>query len=78
MMATPKGEAQLRRVGIAYVEQRTNTTRSTIWRWYRAGRFPPPHYLGARRCWWLHEVEAWEAEQLARPAPAAVGQAVRP
>lgn len=54
-----------RRIGISALEERLATERSTIWRWYRAGRFPAPHYLGTRRCWWVHEVEAWEAERMA-------------
>jgi predicted DNA-binding transcriptional regulator AlpA len=59
-----------RRVGIAELEQRLGRDRVTIWRWYRAGKFPAPHYLGERRCWFAHELEAWEAAEMARPAEA--------
>jgi predicted DNA-binding transcriptional regulator AlpA len=58
-----------RRIGIAALEQRLSVERSTIWRWYRAGAFPPPHYIGNRRAWWLHDIEAWEVQQMARLAP---------
>ncbi len=59
---------KLVRLGIADVEHRLSVDRSTIWRWYRAGKFPAPHYIGDRRCWSLQEIEQWEAEQIARPA----------
>jgi predicted DNA-binding transcriptional regulator AlpA len=59
----------LARLGVAELEQRLNVDRSTIWRWYKAGRFPVPHFLvDNRRAWFLHEVEAWERDQMARPA----------
>ena len=64
-----------RRVGIAELERRLAMDRSTVWRWYRAGKFPAPHYIGVRRCWWLEEIEKWEREQLTRPAPPSVGNA---
>ncbi len=57
-----------RRIGIAELEQRLGIDRSTIWRWYRAGKFPEPEYLTDRRTWRLEVVEAWEQERLARPA----------
>lgn len=55
------------RVEIAWVERRTGKHRATISRWCAEGSFPQPHYLGARRCWWLSEVLAWEAARMARP-----------
>ena len=58
-----------RRIGIADLEQRLAANRTTIWRWYSAGTFPLPHYIGTRRCWWLHDIEAWEVAQLAHGAP---------
>jgi predicted DNA-binding transcriptional regulator AlpA len=56
--------------GISPVERATGRDRSTIWRWYRVGRFPEPHYIGDRRMWRRSEVEAWIRAQLARPASA--------
>ena len=41
--------------------------RATVYRWYRAGSFPEPHFIGNRRAWWLHEVAAWEESRVARP-----------
>jgi prophage regulatory protein len=67
MTATSAAPADARRLGIAEVEKRTGRQRTTIWRWCRDGRFPAPHYLGERRAWWLHEIEAWEREQMERP-----------
>jgi predicted DNA-binding transcriptional regulator AlpA len=62
-----------RRIGIAELEQRLGRNRATIWRWYKAGNFPVPHYLGERRCWFEREIAAWEAAQMARPAEARRG-----
>jgi predicted DNA-binding transcriptional regulator AlpA len=56
-----------RRLGIAELEARLGVNRATVYRWYRAGTFPKPHYIGSRRAWWLHEVSAWEVDQVARP-----------
>lgn len=58
--------AGLTRVGISALEQRLNVDRSTISRWYRAGSFPAPHYVGQRRAWFLAEVEVWEVQRMAR------------
>ena len=57
---------QVVRIGIADLSRRLGVDRSTIWRWYRAGRFPAPHYLGERRMWIIADVEAWERERMAR------------
>lgn len=56
------------RVGVRDLESRLGLDRATIWRWYRAGKFPAPHYLADKRVWFLSEIEAWEAAQMARPA----------
>lgn len=74
MTGTPAPAAP-RRIGIAELMRRLGRDSSTIWRWYMANppRFPRPHYIGERRAWWLHEVEAWEREQMARPAEARRG-----
>lgn len=55
------------RLGVRDLEARLGIDRSTIWRWYRAGKFPAPHYISERRSWWLHEIEAWEQVRLATP-----------
>jgi predicted DNA-binding transcriptional regulator AlpA len=51
-----------RRIGIAELEARLCLHRNTIAEWYKSGRLPKPHYIGELRRWWLHEIEAWEAE----------------
>lgn len=51
------------RVGIAEVAQRLGIHRKTIGRWYLAGKFPRPHYLGQRRRWWWSEIAEWEQVQ---------------
>ncbi|MHB8876153.1 MAG: helix-turn-helix transcriptional regulator [Myxococcaceae bacterium] len=58
------------RLGVRELETRLGIDRSTIWRWYKAGKFPEPHYLGDRRLWLLSEIEAFEAERMARPPEA--------
>lgn len=60
-------EAKRQRLGIADVERRLGRNRATLWRWYRNGLFPAPHFIGELRAWWLDEIEAWEAEQMSRP-----------
>ena len=65
--------AVVARIGIKDLELRTGVDRSTLWRWYKAGKLPAPHYLGDKRVWFLSEIEAWEAEQMARPASARRG-----
>jgi predicted DNA-binding transcriptional regulator AlpA len=61
------------RLGISDLEARFNADRSTIWRWYKSGRFPAPEYLADRRVWRLDVIEAWEAERLSRPPEARRG-----
>jgi excisionase family DNA binding protein len=56
------------RIGIRELAARLGVDRSTIWRWYRSGRFPLPHFVGERRAWFRSEVEAWECSQMAIPA----------
>jgi predicted DNA-binding transcriptional regulator AlpA len=53
--------SETRYLGIAEVERRYQKQRSTIFRWTKAGRFPPPVYLGNRRAWPLMALLAWEA-----------------
>ncbi len=61
------------RLGVADLEARLGVDRSTVWRWYRAGKFPEPEYVSDRRTWRLDVVERWEAAQLARPPEARRG-----
>jgi predicted DNA-binding transcriptional regulator AlpA len=63
------------RLGIAELEARTGWHRTTIWRKYRAGLMPKPHFLGERRFWWLSDIEEWEREQMSRPRDARRGDA---
>jgi len=56
-----------RLLGIGEVEERLGVSRATVWRWYRAGRFPTPVYVGTRRAWRLETLEAWEAAEVSRP-----------
>ncbi len=55
-----------RRVGIAELEKRIDVDRSTIAKWIRAGRFPPPHHIGRLRKWFASEIARWEMEQMAK------------
>ena len=52
------------RLNIRMLEKRLCCTRQTIWRWYKSGKFPEPHYLGQNRLWFEAEVEIWEQEQM--------------
>lgn len=61
------------RIGVRELEARLGVDRSTIWRWYRASKFPAPHYLADRRVWLLSDVEAWEGQQMARAPEARRG-----
>lgn len=56
-----------RRITIAEAERKTGLHRSTLWRKYRDGAFPQPTYVGERRTWLESQVDAWIAEQAARP-----------
>lgn len=48
------------------VEARTGLSRSTIYRWQAAGRFPPSVVLGRRTVGWIEsDVEAWIRERAA-------------
>lgn len=58
------------RLDVSDLEGRLHEDRSTTYRRYTQpdpeNPFPPPHYLGGRRFWWLGEIEAWEAREMAR------------
>ena len=48
------------------VMARTGLSRTTIYRWRRAGRFPQPVRLGTRNVGWIEsELEAWMVERKA-------------
>jgi len=53
-----------RRLRIKDIEDRTGWSRVTIWRRYKAGVFPLPHFLGNDRAWFEDEIDEWEAEQM--------------
>lgn len=61
------------RLGAKELEARLGVNRSTFYRWYKAGRFPEPHFIGDRRMWFLSEVEAWERETVAKSPKARRG-----
>jgi predicted DNA-binding transcriptional regulator AlpA len=63
------------RLGVAELEARLGVDRSTIFRWYKGGKFPAPEYINDRRTWRLDVVEAFEQAQLARPPEARRGAA---
>lgn len=58
------------RVGIAEIEKRIGRDRTTINRRIKNGTFPPGHFIGTRRAWFVSEIEAWERQEMARPASA--------
>lgn len=52
----------------------TGLSDATIWREYRAGRFPRPHQLTKKRIGWLEgEVQAWIRERAGGALPACLG-----
>lgn len=57
------------------VEERTGLSRSTIYEWMRARKFPRPITLGTRTVrWHQHDVDAWIAQRAAGVALAEKGQ----
>lgn len=57
---------------ISAVEARTGLSRSTIYEWSAAGRFPPPVRLSDRVVRWVEsEVEEWIRERIERRRAAA-------
>jgi prophage regulatory protein len=56
------------------VRRMTGLSDATIWREYRAGRFPRPHQLTKKRIGWLEgEVQAWMRERAGGALPACLG-----
>jgi predicted DNA-binding transcriptional regulator AlpA len=62
-------------LGISDTESATGLERTTLWRRYRTGTFPPPIYIGNRRYWRASEVTAWVTAQATRPVSAHPGAA---
>jgi predicted DNA-binding transcriptional regulator AlpA len=60
----------VRHVKIVELEKRLGRARRTIREWYARGDFPKPHYCGPHRCWYLVEIQAWEAKRPGAKAPA--------
>ena len=63
-MNTKTTETPHIRLNIRMLAERLCCSIQTIWRWYKFGNFPKPHYLGQNRLWFEAEVEAWEQEQM--------------
>ena len=56
------------RVGIAEIEKRLGRDRTTINRRIKNGTFPPGHFIGTRRAWFINEIVEWERAEMSRPA----------
>ena len=52
------------RLNARMLKKRLCCSGQTIYRWYKSGKFPEPHYLGQNRLWFEAEVEIWEQEQM--------------
>jgi predicted DNA-binding transcriptional regulator AlpA len=42
-----------------------------LWRWIRAGAFPPPFKIGGRNCWLESEIDGYLIDQAAKRDQAA-------
>ncbi len=61
--------ATQKRLNIQDVEKFTGVNRMTIWRWYKAGKLPAPHYINQKRYWYETELLQWENEAVSNVAP---------
>ncbi|MEJ1412946.1 MAG: hypothetical protein RPU90_05115 [Candidatus Sedimenticola sp. (ex Thyasira tokunagai)] len=52
-----------KRICAAELEGEVCASRQSIKRWYEAGKFPEPHFIGQRRYWFRTEIEEWLEEQ---------------
>lgn len=52
------------RLNISQIEERTGFHRQTIWRKYKAGKFPQPHYIDGFRFWYEYQIKEWERENV--------------
>ena len=68
-IGTPAKRGIVERLDIDRTERFSGLHRGTMWRRYSAEppTFPRPHYIGLRRYWFAHELEAWAAAEMARP-----------
>jgi len=64
--ASPLLPAEDRLIEIDEVLQLVPASRHTLLRWRRAGRFPHPIVVGARRFWSTREIAVWIEQQRAR------------
>ncbi len=61
-----RARAPTRILRLPEVMARTGLSRTTIYRWRLAGRFPQPVRLGTRNVGWIEsEIEAWLRERMA-------------
>ena len=59
---TPRQKERLMR--LPEVLRLVGVSRSTLYRWVKAGRFPPPVLLGPRAvAWWASQVYEWMANR---------------
>jgi prophage regulatory protein len=59
-MATNSGDMFLRKPAVR--ERAGGASDTSIWRWVRDGRFPPPRKIGPRAVGWLKsEIDDWVA-----------------
>ena len=69
-----RARAPTRILRLPEVMARTGLSRTTIYRWRRAGRFPQAVPLGTRNVGWIEtELEAWFRERIADRGGVAVG-----
>ena len=65
----PQTTAQFLR--IAHLAKQLQVSKSTIWAWLKAGKFPKPVKLSDNCTAWLAaDVEAWAADRIAASQPA--------
>ena len=56
-------------VRLRRVLQITDSSKSTVWRWIKAGKFPRPCYSeGNTVLWSLSELRRWQQEKMMRSA----------
>jgi hypothetical protein len=73
MALKTRSETERERLNIGKLSRREGCHPQTIRRRVKAGQMPAPHFIGERAYWWLDEILAWEAAQMARPPEARRG-----
>lgn len=48
-----------RRLNIKDIENLTGKHRTTVWRWIKAKKFPPPQYINGQRSWTEDVIAEW-------------------